>query len=64
MFLKSFMYESQTNAGGYYQVQSGIDQRFLKASQIRQLTCIQQVNSVNVPSCLGRLSRRAVRVAR
>jgi hypothetical protein len=30
------MYESQTNAGGWYQVQSSIDQRFLKMSQIRQ----------------------------
>jgi hypothetical protein len=36
MFLKSFMYESQTNAGGWYQVQSSIGQRFLKMRQIRQ----------------------------
>jgi hypothetical protein len=63
MFLKSFMYESQTNAGGYYQVLSSIDQRFLKMSQIRYLTCISQVTSINVSTWLGRLSR-AVRVAR
>jgi hypothetical protein len=64
MFLRSFMYESQTNAGGYYQVQSSIDQWFLKMSQIHQLTCISQVTSINVSTCLGRLSRGAVRVAR
>jgi hypothetical protein len=64
MFLKSLMFESQTNAGGYYQVQSSIDQRFLKMSHNRQLTCISQVTSISVSTCWERLSRRAVRAAR